>query len=212
MSREHPEEFAAGSTGRSGRPVRRQLARLVTEVLAPPPVTAALLIVIAFHSAPTAVDAFRWALLTVLFVSIAPLVYILDQVRRRRLTDHHIVRREQRPLPMLVGVSSVLIGLALLVALGAPRELVALVTAMTVGLGACLAVTLVWKISVHTATVAGVVVILTLVFGPAMLVFSLFLFMVGWARVELRKHTLAQVIAGSGLGAVVAAVIFELLR
>lgn len=99
---------------------------------------------------------------------------------------------------------------ALLVALGAPRELVALVAAMTVGLGACLAVTLVWKISVHSAAAAGVVVILTLVFGPAMARMSLLV--VGWARVELRKHTLAQVIVGSGLGAVVAAGIFELLR
>ncbi|WP_160163281.1 hypothetical protein, partial [Nitrolancea hollandica] len=155
ISGEHRDEFTDASADRSAR---RQLARLVTEVLAPPPVTAALLIVIAFHSASTALDALRWALLTVLFVSLVPLAYILGQVRRRRLTDHHIVRREQRPLPMLVGMSSVIVGLALLAVLGAPRELVALVTAMTVGLAACLAVTLIWKISVHAAVAAGAVV------------------------------------------------------
>ncbi len=54
--------------------------------------------------------------------------------------------------------------------------------------------------------------ILTLVFGPGMLGLSLLLGMVGWARVELGDHTPAQVIAGSGHGAVVAAMIFELLR
>lgn len=60
--------------------------------------------------------------------------------------------------------------------------------------------------------VEGEEVTLTLVFGPAMLGLSLLLVIVGWARSELRKRTLAQVIAGSGLGAVVAAVIVELFR
>jgi hypothetical protein len=56
------------------------------------------------------------------------------------------------------------------------------------------------------------VVILALVFGPALVALALLLVVVGWARVELGDHTSAQVIAGSGLGTVVAAVIFELLR
>lgn len=188
------------------------MARLVTEVFAPAPITAALLIVIAFHSAPTTIDAIRWALLTVLFVTLVPLIYVLREVRRRRLTDHHVVRREQRPLPLMVGIGSVLVGLALLVYLGAPKELVALVGAMTVGLVTTLMVTLIWKISLHMAVAVGAIVILALVFGPALLVLSLLLGMVGWARVELGDHTPAQVIVGSGLGAVVAAVIFELFR
>lgn len=56
----------------------------------------------------------------------------------------------------------------------------------------------------------GAVVILVL--GSALLVLSLLLGMVVWARVGLVDHTPAQVITGSGLGAVAAAVIFTLLR
>ena len=133
-------------------------------------------------------------------------------MRRRRLSDHHIGVREQRPLPLLVGIASVLVGLALLNAWGAPRDLVALVAAMAVGLATSLLVTLVWKVSVHTAVVAGAVAILVLVFGPTLLALAPLVALVGWARVEVGDHTPAQVVAGAGLGATVAAVVFSLLR
>jgi len=96
--------------------------------------------------------------------------------------------------------------------LGAPRELVALVAAMGVGLIVSLLVTLLWKISVHVAVVAGAVVILVLVFGPLLLVLAPLVALVGWARVEVADHTPAQVTAGRGLGATVAAVVVVLLR
>ena len=114
----------------------------------------------------------RWGILAALFASFVPFLYIVRGVRRGRLTDHHVRVREQRRLPLLVGVASVVIGLTLLALWGAPRELVALVASMVVGLASSLLVTLVWKISIHTAVVAGAVTILVLVFGPPLLVLS----------------------------------------
>ena len=133
-------------------------------------------------------------------------------VRRRQFTDHHVRLREQRPIAFLVGITSLLVGLALMVLLGAPRELVALVAAMGVGLIVSLLVTLLWKISVHVAVVAGAVTILVLVFGPVLVAAGPLVVLVGWARVEVGDHTPLQVLAGSVLGATVAAVVFELLR
>lgn len=194
------------------QPVRRRIARLVTEVFAPVPTVAILLLIVAWRSAPTAVEALKWGLLAALFASIIPFVYILRGVRRRQLTDHHVGVREQRPLPLLVGVASVLAGLALLIAWGAPRDLAALVAAMAVGLASSLLVTLVWKISVHVAVVSGAVVILVLVFGPALLALAPLVALVAWARVEIGDHSPAQTVAGAGLGAAVAALVFSLLR
>ena len=192
--------------------MRQRLARLVTEILAPAPTVAALLLVVAWRTAPTAAEAVRWGLLAVLFASLIPFLYILRGVRRRRLSDHHVGVREQRPVPLLVGIASVLAGLALLAALGAPRDLLALVAAMAVGLATSLLVTLFWKISVHAAVTAGAVVILVLVLGPALLTLAPVVALVGWARVEVGDHTPAQVVAGVGLGATVAGLVFSLLR
>jgi membrane-associated phospholipid phosphatase len=207
QERAHP-----GATTPPRQSGRRRLARLVTEALAPAPTVALLLLVVAWRSAPSPAEALRWGLLAALFASLVPFAYILRGVRRRRLTDHHVGVREQRPLPLLVGIASVLAGLALLAAWGAPRDLVALVAAMAVGLATSLLVTLAWKISVHTAVVAGAVVILVLVFGPTLLALAPAVTLVGWARVEVGDHTPAQVVAGAALGATVAAVVFSLLR
>jgi hypothetical protein len=150
--------------------------------------------------------------LAVLFASVIPMVFVLWGVRRRRLSDRHVRVREQRFLPLLVGIASVFIGLALLSSLGAPRELIALVGAMIVGLMVSLAVTLAWKVSIHSAVAGGATTIVVLVFGAEGLILFVIVGFIGWARVKLSDHTLSQVIGGSALGASVAATVFTLLR
>jgi membrane-associated phospholipid phosphatase len=203
---------AEGAAAPGRPPARRRVARLVTEVLAPAPIVAALLLVVAWRSASTTTEAMAWGLLAVLFASLLPFLFILRGVWRGRLSDHHVGIRQQRPMPLLVGIASVLIGLGLLTAWSAPRDLVALVGAMTVGLVVSLLVTLGWKISIHTAVAAGAAVILVLVFGPPLLALSPVVGLIGWSRVEIGDHTPAQVATGAVLGAVVAAGAFSLLR
>jgi membrane-associated phospholipid phosphatase len=71
---------------------------------------------------------------------------------------------------------------------------------------------LVWKLSVHSGAVAGTMVVLTLIFGPAALVLAVLAGAVAWARVEVGDHTPAQVIAGGAIGTIVAGIVFPLLR
>lgn len=153
-----------------------------------------------------------WGATTALFASGIPFAFILLAVRRRRLTDHHVRLRAQRPLPLLFGLASVVVGLALIRSLGAPQELVALVGAMVVGLLVALLITLRWKISIHTAVTSGSVATLVLVFGPALVLLAPVVALVGCARVAVRDHTPAQVVAGAAVGTVVAAVVFSALR
>ncbi|MEK8142367.1 hypothetical protein NKH18_07295 [Streptomyces sp. M10(2022)] len=54
--------------------------------------------------------------------------------------------------------------------------------------------------------------ILTLTFGPALAALALVVAAIGWSRVQLRDHTVAQTIVGALLGGVAAAVTFGLLR
>ncbi len=109
-------------------------------------------------------------------------------------------------------LGSVLVGVALMLVFNAPRELLALMGAMVAGLIVTLAVTLVWKISVHAAVAGGTVVILALVFGPVLNVLWLATAAVAWSRVELRDHTRAQAVAGMICGAAVATIAFTFMR
>jgi hypothetical protein len=184
------------ATAQRPRPRSRSLARLLTEMFAPPSVVAALLVLVALHSTSSSVDALHWGSIAVLFAALIPVTYIVRGVRRQYLSDHHVQAREQRPGVVLVAVASVIVGLALFALLGAPRDLFALVAGMAVGLAASLAVTMVWKISTHVAVVTGAVVILGLTFGTPYLALLPAVVLVGWARVGIGDHKPTQVVAG----------------
>ena len=187
-------------------------ARLVTEGLAPAPMVALLLVAVASASTDSLAAALGWGLMSALFASALPFAYIVAGVRGRRLTDHHIGLREQRTVPLLVGILSVVGGLVLLQLLGAPRQLFALVVAMLAGLIATVLVTVVWKISVHSAVAAGTAVIVVQVFAVPALVVAPVVALVACARVASHDHTVAQVVAGAAMGATIAGLVFGALR
>lgn len=185
-------------------------ARAVTEVFAPAVWAAAMPLIVAVHASGWV--GLGWGALAAFFTAAVPYGVIWLGVRRGRLTDHHIGRREQRRTPLLLGLASVLVGIVLLIVSGAPRPLTAMVVAMFVVGAGVTAVNHYWKLSVHAAVAAGSVAVLVLVFGPVLLVGVLLVALVGWSRVVLRDHTVAQVVAGALVGAVVTGVAFAALR
>jgi membrane-associated phospholipid phosphatase len=188
-------------------------ARLLTELFAPAVLAATLPVVIGVHAGRTAPAGLLWGLLASVFCALLPYGMILLGVRRGTLSDRHIGVRSQRTRPLTLGLLSVLAGLALLVWFGAPRELIALVVASFAGGAVGTAVNHFWKMSVHASVAAGSAVVLAMVFGPLLLpVCGLVVAAVGWSRVRLRDHTTAQVLAGTVVGAVIAGLVFGLLR
>jgi membrane-associated phospholipid phosphatase len=193
-------------------PRRLRVARLVGELLSPPPILVALALVVAWDSSPTPAVAVAWGAVAALFASVLPYALILRGVRRGRLSDRNISLREQRVRFGGVAIASLLLGLAVLAAFDAPAEMVALLASIAVGVACGWVITLWWKISVHAAIAAGAATVLTLVFGPALLAAWPLVALIAWSRVQVGDHTPAQVLAGVALGVVVNATIFPLLR
>jgi len=203
--------FAAAGGSARGAGHGTGLARAVTELLAPANLAVGQLLLVGWHS--TAGPAgLAWGLLAATFCGLVPYGIVIAGVHRRRWTDRHLRARHQRPAPFLTAIASFLAGLALLLALDAPWELVALVVAMLTGLAVTLVVTLWWKLSVHTAAAAGTVAILALTFGPTLTLTIPAVALVAWARVRLGDHTPAQTLAGAALGGLMATTVFILLR
>lgn len=153
-----------------------------------------------------------WGVPAALFAAGLPFGYVVRAVRRGRLSSHHIPERADRRVPLLFGVLSLLVGLALLVALGAPRDIVAVLVAGGAGLAVYVVITHWWKISIHSGVAAGTAVILIAVYGAAVLFVVLLVPLVGWARVRLNAHTPAQVVVGVLVGTAISATIFPALR
>ena len=130
-----------------------------------------------------------------------PAVIVDVGVRQGRYTDHHLRRREQRAVPLTLAAVSVTTGAVVLALVGAPRAIVALQVAVLTTLVVATAVTLVRKISFHLAVVAASATALALVGGPWWSLAWLAVPVSAWARLRLRAHTPAQIVAGAIVGA-----------
>jgi hypothetical protein len=189
-----------------------RVARIVTEATAPAVLASALLVVVALDTAKSGTSALAWGLVAALFAAGVPFAFIVRGARAGSWSTHHVNERERRPMVLAVALGSLLVGVVVLVAWNAPRELLALVVAMGAGLASVLAVSRVWKVSIHAAVAGGTTVVLALLFGPWLLAFGLMALAAAWSRTVLDDHTVAQVVVGLCLGAAVAALVFGTLR
>jgi membrane-associated phospholipid phosphatase len=152
-----------------------------------------------------------WGLLAVLFTAVLPTLFISYGVRHGRWSDRNVGARGPRLVVLAFITASVALGLVLLVVLGAPRLLTGYLTFMLASVAVLALVTVVWKISIHCAVASGSVTVLALLFGPLVFFGYALVAVLGWSRVALKDHTVAQVVAGSVLGAAAAAAAYAAL-
>jgi|SRR5215210_3166078 len=182
---------------------RLRAARFLTNALNPFFLFTALYALVALQgsSAPRALVYMGAELAAAAFV--AGYVFLLR--RRSRVGDFWISARRQRLTPALVLLGAFVALLGILALLGAPGTLMG--TTLSMGLASAMvaAVTLVWKASAHSAVAGHAAAAGLLVLGFPGLVFVLVLPAVLWSRVATGAHTPAQVLAGAGTGAALAA-------
>jgi uncharacterized membrane protein (DUF4010 family) len=176
------------------------LARWTTEVFAPQVLVIAMPPVVGLIAEGWA--GASWGLLASALCGGVPALVIAVGVRLGRLDSRHLVDRTKRTKPLLSAVAAVVLALVLLVGLGAPKLLVATVTAMLAALAVAVPITVWWKISFHAAVAAGTVVVFAHVLPPAptAAVGAALLALICWARVRLTHHTVPQVLAGLAVG------------
>jgi membrane-associated phospholipid phosphatase len=193
-----------------GEKTRRiRLARKLSNILAPATISLPFVLLVAFYQARDRLTAFVYACITLFFLSVGPLIYILICVRLGKLTDMDVSRRSQRAGPFLFGIVSVMIGWLVLVLTNGPRNLqTVLIISVFSGI-IMMVITFWWKISMHASSLGGAATMLTVLYGGVMLPVFVLLVLVSWSRVALRRHTVTQVIAGSLVGIAISLVILK---
>ena len=188
----------------------KRCAHMLSEISNPLFVALPTFGVIAWMTAPDVLHAFLWWLIAVGGISLAPFFFVLRGVRKGRYSDRHVSKREQRLVPLLFALGCVVLAFLLLFFLGASRPLVATVTAVLVALLCAALITRFWKVSLHLVGMAGAVTVFCLLFGPRALLLTPLVLLVGWARWQVRAHTVLQACVGAGLAVVVTVGVFWL--
>ena len=179
-------------------------AKRLADVLNPFTVFTALYALVAF-SETTPGPAVLYLLVELAAASLVA-GFVLVLRRRRRVGDFWISSRGQRIVPAVFLLLTFAALLGTLALLGAPEGLFLVTLSMGLASDVVAAVTLLWKASAHSAVAGHAAVAGILVPGlPLGLPFLLVLPVVLWARVTTGAHTMGQVLAGAGVGAVLAA-------
>ncbi len=203
------------TTSPAGPVVRTPIDRLavaLTEVLAPAHIVIAITLASGLATSGSWASRLAWGVAASLFTGIIPYTVGLRAIARGKLTSRHLPNRTERIRPMAWTIVSVLTGWLLLLVAHAPAEVLAVQVAMVSGAVTALAITLVWKISLHTGVAAAASVCACVLFGWALAPLWIVLAAAAaWSRVHLRDHTVAQVTAGLVIGALSAWPIFVIL-
>lgn len=181
-----------------------KIAKTVSTIANPPIITIPLFflicIVLSFENGVFNFNKFIiLEIISLVFTSILPLAIILFWAKKLN-TDKDISNREDRFIPLIIGILSYFIGFIISLILNVDNFLTLGLLCYAVNTGVVLLITKKWKISIHTTGLSGPVGALILLLGPVGAIFGIIYPIVIWSRVLLKKHTMAQAICGGVQG------------
>ena len=188
--------------------MRKRIANLTSNILNPFLVSLVVILLLSFASAPSTLDALKWALIA-MALSVFPVFSIIVYLVRSGRLDAIFtnVRGQRTKIYLLAGLCAI-VGYIILTYLRAPPILVAAFTAGLSTVVVFMCINLRWKISLHTAFISGSVTVLVMLFGWLAAATVLLVPLTAWARIELEHHSLAQAASGALLAALIVAVVF----
>lgn len=179
---------------------RECTARLVSRAFQPVVVSTLLLLLVALMGPGRPAYQLAWFAISAGVATGLPVLFIMMGIKWGKAEDLDLRDRLQRPLPLLVALACSAGAAAIVwLAKGPDNLLVALLAGFVPGVALTI-ITLKWKISFHSATLAGATIVLWWLLGKWALAGLFIVGAVGWSRVVLRRHTPAQVLAGAAVG------------
>lgn len=177
-------------------PVER-LARVVSIVGAPPVMVLPLVVLAAWHSETGGRSLGAAAVTLTATTVLLPCLFVYVAYRAGYVTSPDLPRQSERLQPSVFAAVCAVGAYPLLRYVDAPTAFLLLGAALALQLIILAVVTIWWKISYHAATTAGLAIFALAWDGlAAALPFVGVALVIGWARVRLRRHTVAQVVAG----------------
>ncbi len=190
--------------------MRKRIANLTSNILNPFLVSLIIILLLSFKSTSSTPDALKWSLISVA-LSVLPVFLVITYLVRNGKLDGIFIRvRGQRSKIYWLAGACASLGCVTLHYLGAPLILVATFVAGLSAIVIFMCINFLWKISLHTAFIAGSVTVLVILYGWIAAVTVLLIPLMSWARIELKHHSLAQVAAGALLAALIVVVVFYL--
>ncbi len=175
---------------------KTKLARIISTLFVPPSFTIIVLTIFAFTFETESLQKAITILTAFIFGFSAQIVLFVILRKRGKIVDLDASAKEERTKPFLISASFYLIGLVILIIFNVHIISIAFWFCYISNTILIILINRHWKISAHSMGSAGPLAAATYIFGPLFLIFSIIVLLVGWSRIQLKVHNLAQVAAG----------------
>jgi membrane-associated phospholipid phosphatase len=190
-----------------------EFARTISTIFNPFLTATALFIIVSHAFAHHSTLQF-WVYSTVgvLCFTVAPLTFVLGLYLTGRISDFDMSERPERERVFAGFVVIYLIAALSLSLAHAPIQLQAITWGYWGTALATMVITRWWKISTHAFGIAGPFAAMFVLFNFQPLPYVALVPLVGWARVYLHSHTIAQVLGGAALAVANTVIFFRLFH
>jgi membrane-associated phospholipid phosphatase len=182
------------------KPFSQKFARFISTLFVPPSFTIFIFIYFAVRFETDLSKKIVLLLVTLIFGFILHIALFLYFKKKGRLVDMDASIKEERTIPFLISAVFYLLGLCILIAFKINIISIAFWFCYISNVFIVVLINKFWKISVHSIGAFGSLASLFFAAGPVALLFFFIPLLVGWSRVKLKFHTLAQVTAGAVFG------------
>ena len=190
----------------------RSLAFALSALLSPYLVIPAGTVGIVATTSAARTDFLRWTAISIFFSTVVPALYVLIQIARGRITDVHVMEREQRGGPFTVALISSVFGALVLRWLKSPVEIWGIGLVLFVNGLVILQISKYWKISVHVAVLsATVLAAIVMIKGVSPFALAWMIPALIWARVTRGRHTIWQGLAACAVACAITATVLYLI-
>ena len=177
----------------SDRTIANKIARYVSAVGNAPIVAATVFtVLIAFTRSPL-----YQLVITIVFATLVPLGLLFYLTRKRIIPDLYASDRGSRAIAFVGVLTSYFLGGVALSLTRAIPIVTGLMLCYFVNGFIAMLISLKWKISVHAWGITGPLTSLIFQFGLLLSPIWLMVVPVGWARLELKAHSLSQILVGA---------------
>ncbi|HCY77339.1 MAG TPA: phosphoesterase PA-phosphatase [Ignavibacteriales bacterium] len=173
-----------------------KFARIISTIFVPPSFTIIIFTLFAFTLETEPQKIIVTILIAIVFGFIAPIALFLFLRKKGKLADQDASKKEERTIPFLIAIVFYLIGLLLMIKYQLNIISIAFWFCYISNTIITIIINKFWKISAHAMGAAGPFSAMVFTFGWIGILMLPIVILVGWTRIELKCHSISQVVAG----------------
>lgn len=183
-------------------------ARIISWLASPPVILLTTPFMLVDSTVKNDIYALKWTAFSLVFIAMV-VVFIAIGMFFGIFSNMALSNRKQRPIVFFLSIILLIFYSICVMVLNGPKILLLASLFMAFSFTILDFINMKIKASIHIAAVSSFIFLFSLLYGTIFLFFSVpLVFLIGWSRLKLKRHTKSEVLIGGILGAIMTIVFY----